>query len=90
MLWIQSRVDYILKLPQILSKRTAQQQQAQPAFIILQRVWILQSLNTTLFNSLGLRQRWPPIPLLPVAWFRPVIERQAFPCSLTLVGRVLL
>jgi len=29
MLWIQSRVDYIFNLPQILSK-TAQQQQAQP------------------------------------------------------------
>jgi len=54
MLWIQSRVDYILNLPQILSKRTAQQQQAQPAFIILQSVWILQSLNTTWFNNLPL------------------------------------
>ena len=51
MLWIQSRVDYILNLPQILSKRTAQQQQAQPPFIILQRVWIFQSLNTTWFNT---------------------------------------
>ena len=30
MLWIQSRVDYINNLPQILSK-TAQQQQAQPS-----------------------------------------------------------
>ena len=30
MLWIQSRVDYIYNLPQILSK-TAQQQQAQPS-----------------------------------------------------------
>ena len=36
MLWIQSRVDYIYNLAQILSK-TAQQQQAQPAFNILQR-----------------------------------------------------
>jgi len=52
LLWIQSRVDYILNQPQILSKRTTQQQQAQPAFIILQRVWILQSLNTTWFNNL--------------------------------------
>ena len=51
MLWIQSRVDYILNLPQILSKRTTQQQQAQPAFIILQRVWNLQSLNTTWLNN---------------------------------------
>jgi len=50
MLWIQSIVDYILNLPQILSKRAAQQQQAQPASILLQRVWILQSLNTTWFN----------------------------------------
>jgi len=32
MLWIQSRVDYILNLHQILYKRTAQQQQKQPAF----------------------------------------------------------
>jgi len=30
MLWIQSRVDYITNLPQILS-RTTQQQQAQPS-----------------------------------------------------------
>jgi len=52
MLWIQSRVHYILNLPQILSKRTAQQQQAQLTFIILQRIWILQSLNTTWFNNL--------------------------------------
>jgi len=31
MLWIQSRVDYITNLPQILS-RTTQQQQTQPSF----------------------------------------------------------
>jgi len=35
-------------------QRTTQQQQAQPSFIILQRVWILQSLNTTWFNNLPL------------------------------------
>jgi len=46
-------VDYIHNLPQILTK-TAQQQQAQPSFSILQRVWILQSLNTTWFNNLSL------------------------------------
>jgi len=53
MLWIQSRVDYINNLPQILSK-TAEQQQASLTFNILQRVWILQSLNTTWFNNLPL------------------------------------
>ena len=46
MLWIQSRVDYILNLPQILSKRQLSNNKHNQPFIILQSVWILQSLNT--------------------------------------------
>jgi len=45
MLWIQSRVDYILNVPQILSKRQHSNNKHNQPFIILQRVWILQSLN---------------------------------------------
>jgi len=52
MLWIQSRVDYILNLPQNLSKRQLNNSKHNQSFIILQRVWILQSLNTTWFNRL--------------------------------------
>ena len=46
MLWIQSRVDYIWNLPQILSKRQLNNSKHNQPSIILQRVWILQSLNT--------------------------------------------
>jgi len=46
MLWIQSRVDYTLNLPQILSKRQLSNSKHNQPFIYLQRVWILQSLNT--------------------------------------------
>ena len=46
MLWIQSRVDYTWNLPQILSKRQLSNNKHMQPFIILQRVWILQSLNT--------------------------------------------
>jgi len=47
-------VDYILNLPQILSKRQHSNNKHNLAFIILQRAWILQSLNTTWFNNLPL------------------------------------
>ena len=53
MLWIQSRVDYINNLPQILSRQLCNSKH-NLAFNILQRVWILQSLNTTWFNNLPL------------------------------------
>jgi len=46
MLWIQSRVDYTLNLPQILSKRQLSNSKHSQPFINLQTVWILQSLNT--------------------------------------------
>ena len=46
MLWIQSRMDYTLNLPQILSKRQLSNNKNNWPSIILQRVWILQSLNT--------------------------------------------
>ena len=46
MLWIQSRVYYTLILPHNLSKRQLNNNKHNQPFIILQRVWILQSLNT--------------------------------------------
>jgi len=47
-------MDYILNLPQILSKRQFSNSKHNQPFIILQRVWILQTLNTTWFNNLPL------------------------------------
>jgi len=46
-------VDYNIQTTQNYTK-PAQQHQASKGFIILQRVWILQSLNTTWFNNLPL------------------------------------
>jgi len=51
MLWIQSRVNYILNLPQILSKRTAQQLQAQPAFHHPSKGLDSSKLEHTWFNT---------------------------------------
>ena len=50
MLWIQSRVDYINNLPQILSK-TAQQQQAQPSLQHPSKGLDSSKLETTWFNN---------------------------------------
>ena len=49
MLWIQSRVDYKLNLPRSYL-RQLNNNKHNLAFNFLQRVWILQSLNTTWFN----------------------------------------
>ena len=73
-------MDYILNLPQILSKRTTHQQQAQPAFIILQRVWILQSLNTTWFNNLPLFDEDKSLVLV-----FDLIESEAVPARITYI-----
>jgi len=51
MLWIQSIVDYILNLPQILSKRIAQQQQAHPTFHHPSKGLDSSKLEHTWFNS---------------------------------------
>jgi len=51
MLWIQSRVDYILNLPHILSKRTTQQQQAQLSFHHPSKGLDSSKLEHTWFNN---------------------------------------
>ena len=52
MLWIQSRVDYKTQsTPDPIYDNSAT---TTTTFYILQRVWILQSLNTTWFNNLPL------------------------------------
>ena len=53
MLWIQSRVDYKTMYPRSYLRQLSNNKHNQ-AFNILQRVWILQSLNTTWFNNLPL------------------------------------
>ena len=53
MLWIQSRVDYKRIYPRSYLRQLSNSKH-NLAFNILQRVWILQSLNTTSFNNLPL------------------------------------
>ena len=53
MLWIKSRVDYKTIYP-ISYLRQLSNNKHNQAFNIRQRVWILQSLNTTWFNNLPL------------------------------------
>jgi len=53
MLWIQSRVDYKRIYPRSYLRQLSNSKH-NLVFNILQRVWILQSLNTIRFNNLPL------------------------------------
>jgi len=57
MLWIQSRVNYTLNLPHILSKRQLSNSKHSQPFIILQSIWILQSLNPLGSTTSPLQER---------------------------------